>query len=96
MHQSYFGTERNGSAVPNWFQPCKYCCRLCYPGEYLRLGTLVRYNGAKVLEARDCLKLLSVEFHLLVDAAGVVCHQSGLLGTDRHAVGCAGFVETLY
>ena len=25
----------------------------------------------------------------------VVCHQLGLLGTDLHAVGCGGFVETL-
>ena len=43
-------------------------------GEYLRLGTLVRYNGAHVLESCDCLKLLSVYFDL-VDAAGVVCYQ---------------------
>ena len=46
-----------------------------------------------VLEACDCLKLLSVYFDLCVDAAGVVCHQLGLLGTDL-AVGCEGFVET--
>ena len=30
-----------------------------------------------------------------VDAPGVVCHQLCLLGTDFHAVGCGGFVETL-
>ena len=30
-----------------------------------------------------------------VDATGVVCHQLGLLGTDRHAIGCGGFVKTL-
>ena len=48
------------------------------------------------LEPCDCLKLLSVYFHFLVDAAGVVCHQLGLLGTDLHAVGCGGFVETLH
>ena len=34
-------------------------------------------------------------FNLLVDVAGVGCHQLGLLGTDLHAVGCGGFVETL-
>ena len=34
-------------------------------------------------------------FDLFVNAAGVVCHQPGLLGTDLHAVGCGGFVETL-
>ena len=33
--------------------------------------------------------------NLCLDAAGVVCHQLGLLGTDLHAVGCGGFVETL-
>ena len=49
----------------------------------------------KILEACDCLKLLTVYFDLLVDAAGVVCHQLGLLGTDLHAVCCGGVVETL-
>ena len=52
-------------------------------------------QGARVLEAGDCLKLQSVYFGLLVDAAGVVCHQLGLLGTDLHPVGCGSFVETL-
>ena len=47
------------------------------------------------LSPGDCIKLLSVYFDLLVDAAGVVCHQLGLLGTDLHAVDCGGFVETL-
>ena len=32
---------------------------------------------------------------LCVDATGVVCRQLGFLGTDFHAVGCGGFVETL-
>ena len=35
------------------------------------------------------------QFDPCVDATGVVCHQLGLLGTDLHAVGCGGFVETL-
>ena len=34
-------------------------------------------------------------FDLCVDATGVVCHQLGFLGTNLHAVGCGGFVETL-
>ena len=38
------------------------------------------------------LVLLSIYF---VDATSVVCHQLGLLGTDLHVVGCAGFVETI-
>ena len=57
--------------------------------------TLVRYNEAKVPEASDFLKLLSIYSDLLVDAAGVVCHQLGILSTDLHATGCAGFVEML-
>ena len=48
-----------------------------------------------VLEACDCFKLLSIYFDLCVDATGVCFHQLGLLGTDLHAVGCGGFVETL-
>ena len=46
------------------------------------------------------LKLVTVSsfcpfIFLCVDANDVVCHQSGLLGTDLHAVGCGDFVETL-
>ena len=41
------------------------------------------------------LKLLSLYFDLLFDAAGVACHQLDLLGTDLHAVGCGGFVEII-
>ena len=48
-----------------------------------------------VLEACDCLKLLSIYFDLCVDVTGVVCHQLGLLSTEIHAVGCGGSVETL-
>ena len=50
---------------------------------------------AQVLQAGDSLKLLSIYVDLCVDATGVGCHQLGLLGTDLHAVGCRGFVETL-
>ena len=48
VHQSYLGAERNTPVIPNWFQPCQCCCCLCYSGEYLRLGTLIRYNWAQV------------------------------------------------
>ena len=41
------------------------------------------------------LKLLSLYFDLLFDAAGVACHPLDLLGTDLHAVGCGGFVERI-
>ena len=41
------------------------------------------------------VKLLSVYFDPLLDAAGVVCHQLGLIGTDLYAIGCGGFDETL-
>ena len=51
------------------------------------------YNGAQILEACDCLKLLSIYCDHCVDAASVVCHQLGLLDTDLHAVGCGVFEE---
>ena len=91
MHQLYLETERNTPAIQNWSQPCQCCCCLCCPGEYLRLGTLISYNCAQILEACDCL----IHFDLFVDATGVACHQLGLLGTDLHAVDCGGFVKTL-
>ena len=50
---------------------------------------------SQVLEACDCLKMLSIHFDLCVDATGVVFHQFGLLSTDLHVVGCRGFVKTL-
>ena len=48
-----------------------------------------------MLEVVDRLKLLTVYFALLVHAAGVVCPQSGLLGTDPNEVDCGGFIQTL-
>ena len=83
-YQLYLGTERNTPVIPNWFQPCQCCCRLYYHGEFLWLRTLISYNLAQVLEACDCLKLLSIYFDLCVDATSVVCHQLGLLDTDLH------------
>ena len=44
VHQSCLGTERSTPVILNWFQPCQCCCCLCYPGEYLGLGTLMRFN----------------------------------------------------
>ena len=66
-------------------------------GDCAILGSISGFepSSAQVLEACDCLKLLSIYFDLCVDATGVVCHQLSLLGTDLHAVGCGGFVETL-
>ena len=52
----------------------------------------VKRNGSQVLVDCDCLMLLSVYFDLFVDAAGAVCHQLDLFGTDLHAAGCGGFV----
>ena len=41
-----------------------------------------------IIEPRYLLEaLLPINFHLGVDATGVLCHQLGLLGTDLHAVG---------
>ena len=59
------------------------------------LEPLTDTTEAQVLEACDSLKLLTVYFDLLVDAAGVVCHKHGLRGTALHAIGCGGFAETL-
>ena len=56
VHQSYLGTERNTYVIPS-FQPCQCCSCLCYPGEYLGLGTLISYNWAQVLEACDSLDI---------------------------------------
>ena len=70
-HQLHLGTGRNAPVVPNWSQQCQCCHCLWYPGKYLRLGTLVSYSSAQVLEACDCLKLLSNYVDLLVDSAGV-------------------------
>ena len=55
---------------------------------------------SSVISEPRYLKLVTVSslcpfFDLCVDAAGVVCHQLGLLGTDLHALGCGGFVRTL-
>ena len=72
---------RNTPVIPNWFQLCQCCCCLCYPRECLRLGTLISYNWAQVLEACDCLKRLSTYFDLCVDASSSSfllshrCHQ---------------------
>ena len=41
------------------------------------------------------LKLLSVYSDLLVNAAGIVCHQLGILSTDLHALACGGSVKVL-
>ena len=73
--KAYLETERNVPVVPNWFQPCQCWCHLCDPGVYLRLGTLVSYPWAQVLEACDCLKLLSIYFELCLNATAVVIHS---------------------
>ena len=52
-------------------------------------------SAAQVLEACNCLKLLSINFDLCAVATSVVCNKLGLLGSDLLAVGCRGFVKTL-
>ena len=49
---------------------------MCYPGEYLGLGTLINYNSAQVLEASDSLKLLSIYFDLCADATNFASSSS--------------------
>ena len=66
-------------------------------------ATLESISGlepSSVISEPRYLKLVTVSslypfFDLCVDAAGVVCHQLGLLGTDLYAVVCGGFVKTL-
>ena len=48
---------------------------VCVIQAFLWLETLISYNLAQVLEACDCLKLLSINFNICVDDTGVVCHQ---------------------
>ena len=43
-----------------------------YPGEYLRLGNFISYNSAQVLEACDCLKLLSIHFDLCAFSQNII------------------------
>ena len=64
------------------------------------LGSISGLEPSSVITEPTYLKLVTVSgfcpFTLIsVDATGAVCHQHGLLGTDLHAVGCGGFVETL-
>ena len=71
--------EMRNFVIPNLFQPCQCCCRLCCSGEYLRLGTLVGYNWGQVLEACDYLKLLSIYFKLCVEKDS----KDGLVDLDN-------------
>ena len=64
------------------------------------LESISGLEASSVITEPRHVKLVTVSnfcpFTLIcVDATGVVCHQLGLLGTDLHAVGCGGFVETL-
>ena len=62
------------------------------------LESISGLEPSSVMNEPRYLKLVTVSsfyFDLCVYATGVVCHQLGLLGTDLHAVSCAGFVKTL-
>ncbi len=66
-HQSYHWTGRNSPVISNWFALWQCCQSLCYPGEYLGLGTLNSYEEyAQVPEAGDSFKLVSIYFDLCV------------------------------
>ena len=71
---------QGSASVVSWNRE-KYSCHsklvsilsvLLTSGEYPRFGTLISYSWAQVLEACDCLKLLSIYFNLCVNACGVV------------------------
>ena len=66
------------------------------------LGSISGLEPSSVITEPRYLKLVTVSsvcpfffLNLCVDATGVVCDQLDLLGTDLHAIGCGGFVETL-
>ena len=65
-HQPCLGTERNIPVIPNWFQPCQCRCYLCYPGEYLWLGSLIGYTTACALK----LSLSHLFSHLSLNREG--------------------------
>ena len=80
-HQSYLGTERGAPLVPNWFQACQCCCHLCYPGEYLRLGTIFITTESKYLK-----RVTVSSFCPLTPISSPCCCLwcCCLLGTDLH------------
>ena len=64
------------------------------------LESISGLEPSSVITEPSYLKLVTVSsfypFTLIsVGATGVACHQVGLLGTNFHAVGCGGFIETL-
>ena len=64
------------------------------------LESISGLEPSSVITEPRYLKLMTVSsfcpfiFYICVDATGVVCHLLGLLGTDLHALGCGGSVET--
>ena len=41
---SYLGVERNTRVIPNWFQPCRCCCCLRYPGDTSFYESAINFN----------------------------------------------------
>ena len=56
------------------------------------LESISHFEPSSAITEPRYLKLVTV----CVDVTGVFCHQLGLLSTNLHAIGCGGFVETLY
>ena len=65
VHQSYLGTERNAPIIPKLISTLSKLLSsvLSCPEEYLKFRTIATYNWAQVLEACDCLKLLSTYWY---------------------------------
>ena len=57
-----------------------------YPGEYFRLGSLIRYYSSQIFKASDGLQFLVVYDNISADAIDVICHQLGLLICLSYAV----------
>ena len=92
-HQSYLGADRNTlvNSVVFSLVNAAVVCAILESISGLEPSSVITEPRYLVLDACDCLQLLSIHFNLCVDATGVACHQLGLLCTDLHAVGCEGF-----
>ena len=75
MHQS----DGDVLVVPDDFKFGHCSSSLCYPGQYFRLGSLVRYCSSQIFKDMDGLQFLVAYGNVSADAIGVICHKLDLL-----------------
>ena len=95
-HQSAVGADGDVLVFPDDFKFGHCSCGVGYPGEFLWLGSFIRYYSSQVFKAMDGLKFLVVHGNVSADAIGVVCYQLGLLCTDLHAICPGGRFKVMY